>query len=441
MQEFLCWYLDRNHPLRYSVAYSEYYTPLGFRLFLVPYDPDLAEHGCSCIEFRAKLSGHTRAGKIQNQPLRPAHPDAARLIQPAIFEGWPKRVLFALLLTIAFTTFLSGCRSSTRPGPAIQFTKLPEAIEGGPDRLETIEGKVTGARPGQKLVLFAKSGAWWVQPLDTQPFTTIRPDSTFSTATHLGTEYGALLVENSYQPPATIDELPSVVGSVVAVARSSGTAPQESEPNFVNFSGYQWVVRKTPSDRGGETTNYDPNNVIVDGSGYLHLRIQGSPGNWKCAEIHLVRSLGYGSYQFTVRDTSQLDPSVVLGMFTWDDLGAEQNHREMDIEISRWGDATSKNAQYVIQPYYVPANVTRFMAPSGRLVHSFRWEPGQVTFRTLRGPGSSPGDSAVSDHVFTSGIPAPAGESVHMNLYYFGEKGRQMPNPSEVVIEKFEYLP
>ena len=50
-------------------------------------------------------------------------------------------------------------------------------------------------------------------------------------------------------------------------------------------------------------------------------------------------------------------------MFTWDDLGIEQNHREMGIEISRWGDAANKNAQYVIQPYYVAANVVRFTAP------------------------------------------------------------------------------
>ena len=86
-----------------------------------------------------------------------------------------------------------------------------------------------------------------------------------------------------------------------------------------------------------------------------------------------------------VRDVSHLEPAAAFGMFTWDDLGVEQNHREVGIEISRWGDPANKNAQYVIQPYYVAANVARFTAPAGRLTHSFRWEPGRVSFKTVLG--------------------------------------------------------
>ena len=74
-------------------------------------------------------------------------------------------------------------------------------------------------------------------------------------------------------------------------------------------------------------------------------------------------------------------------MLTWDDQGADQNHRELDIEISQWGDRSIPNAQYVVQPYYVPANVVRFSAPAGTLTHSFRWEPGRASFRTVRGTG------------------------------------------------------
>ena len=99
----------------------------------------------------------------------------------------------------------------------------------------------------------------------------------------------------------------------------------------------------------------------------------------------LTRSLGYGTYAFIVRDTSSLDPAAAFGMITWDEQGAEQNHRELDIEISQWGDRSIPNAQYVIQPYYVPANVVRFTAPPGPLTHSFRWEPGRAAFRTIRG--------------------------------------------------------
>ena len=102
--------------------------------------------------------------------------------------------------------------------PSIQFTKVPGSAEGGPNRLEPIEGRVTGARAGQRIVLFARSGGWWVQPLANEPFTAIQPDRTWRNSTHLGTEYAALLVEADYRPPARTDVLPSPGGSVVAVA-------------------------------------------------------------------------------------------------------------------------------------------------------------------------------------------------------------------------------
>jgi hypothetical protein len=60
----------------------------------------------------------------------------------------------------------SGCRQFRPQGPAsIEFTRLPPAGPGNPKILHTIEGRVTGAQPGQRIVLFARSGAWWVQPL------------------------------------------------------------------------------------------------------------------------------------------------------------------------------------------------------------------------------------------------------------------------------------
>lgn len=89
--------------------------------------------------------------------------------------------------------------------------------------LEAIEGSVNGARPGQRIVLYARSGDWYVQPFADQPFTDIQPDSKWSSSTHLGTEYAALLVEPEYQPPAKIGSLPSRGGAVAAVASTPGT--------------------------------------------------------------------------------------------------------------------------------------------------------------------------------------------------------------------------
>ncbi len=89
--------------------------------------------------------------------------------------------------------------------------------------MDTIEGRVIGARPGQRIVLFAFSGIWWVQPFVNQPFTRVQPDSTWSNSTHFGTKYAALLVEGNYQPPANINALPPAGNGVVAVAVVNGS--------------------------------------------------------------------------------------------------------------------------------------------------------------------------------------------------------------------------
>jgi formate hydrogenlyase transcriptional activator len=81
---------------------------------------------------------------------------------------------------------------------------------------------VIGARPAQQIVLYARSGAWWVQPLADQPYTKLQPDSTWKNSTHPGTEYAALLVEPEYRPPPVTIVLPNPGGGVAAVAAVEG---------------------------------------------------------------------------------------------------------------------------------------------------------------------------------------------------------------------------
>lgn len=330
---------------------------------------------------------------------------------------------------------------SVRPNaaPSIEFSRLPRSDDGGTESRAIIEGHVDGARTGEQIVLFAKSGTglWWVQPFADEPFTDIRSNKQWTNTTHLGTEYAALLVEPGYSPPQTVDHLPSKGGPIVAMATAKGEAARLMVSRTLHFSGYEWEIRGVPSNRGGATNNYDPDNAWTDIDGHLHLRIARGAGEWTSAEVTLTRSLGYGSYSFDVRDVSQLEPSAVFGLFTWDDAISDVNHREMDAEISRWGDPNGKNVQYVVQPYYVAANVLRFSAPAGRLTFSFNWQPGRATFKTVRWPSGE----TVAQHTFTSGVPLPGGEAVHVNLYPFANKNRPFEHPAEVVVDKFEYLP
>lgn len=138
----------------------------------------------------------------------------------SISGGLIRRTTFLAILSCLL---LSGCRSEkSQIAPAIEFSKIPLVDEGGTGKIDTIEGRVTGARPGRQIILYARSGAWYVQPFTDQPFTKIQPDSTWKNSTHLGTEYAALLVEPDYHPPARTDVLPTPGGGVVAVAAVTG---------------------------------------------------------------------------------------------------------------------------------------------------------------------------------------------------------------------------
>jgi len=331
---------------------------------------------------------------------------------------------------------LSNCHSSRSTGePSIEFSRIPVAGEGSPDKLAAIEGHVRNARPGQRIVLFARSGMWWVQPFANQPFTAIQPDSHWKAMTHPGSAYAALLVDSQFQPLPTIAALPDKGGTVSAVAMVEGAKPA-IPPKILSFSGYQWEIRNAASDRAGTVNFFDPANAWTDQAGLLHLRISGSAKQWTSAEVKLTRSLGYGSYRLVVRDVSRLEPSAVLSFYTWDDTGPL---REMDVEISRWGEPGDRNAQYVIQPYFVAANTVRFDAPGGTLTHWIDWEPGRASFKTARGSQSK--NDVVAEHVFTSGVPSPGSERIHLNLYVYKSKRNPLQHESEVIVEKFEFRP
>ena len=327
-----------------------------------------------------------------------------------------------------------ACRGVNRGNaPSIIFTRIPQADPAGSSGNDIIEGRVTGASPGQKIVLYAKTGKWWVQPLADQPLTDLQPNFKWINATHLGTQYAALLVKDGFRPQRALDSLPQPDDRILALAVVPGAAQPPSP--VVEFSGYTWRLRTAPSARGGPNV-YSPSNISVDQNGAMHLRISRTEKDWSCSEAALTRNLGYGAYEFVVRGLDALEPAAVFGMFTYDYAGGAQHNREMDIEISHWGGPTEKkNAHYLLQPYYVAANVHRFNAPRGTLTFSLRWEQDRATFRTLHG------SSLVSEHVFTAGVPSPGMESIRVVLYVFREAAVKLQHPMEVVIERFTYFP
>jgi hypothetical protein len=352
------------------------------------------------------------------------------------------RILSAIVFLSAVA--LVACRpEKPQEKPSITFTKIPPAAQGGRERVDTISGRVTNARPKQQIVIYAHSGQWWVQPWPDHPFTPIKADSTWSTETHLGFEYAALLVDPDYHPLPQLDVAPTQGGSVALVAMVKGVGtPQLAPSGSLKFSGYDWGVRTIASDKGGVNNLYDPENAWTDGSGALHMQIRKKAGGWSCAEIFLNRSPGYGTYSVTVRDTSHLEPASVFSMFLFDEWASAEHFREMDVEVGGRSDAANKNnARYVIQPLYIPGNLFAFAAPSGILTYVLHWESGHATFRTFRGRSSGSGAQLISEHEFTSGVPAPGKAVPRLIFYVVASDKHPMQKPGEVVVEKFEYLP
>ena len=119
-------------------------------------------------------------------------------------------------------------------------------------------------------------------------------------------------------------------------------AGKPSYPTQISWSGRTWQVKSSQS-KVGPGPNYfsaAPENVWVDASSRLHLRLTYRNGRWNCAELIGTQTLGYGTYVFEIASAvANLDANVVLGLFTWSDK-APAAHREVDIEFARWGNAS-----------------------------------------------------------------------------------------------------
>ena len=136
-----------------------------------------------------------------------------------------KRRFYIVAIGEALSVFavcfaLSACRSqSVTSTPTIVFSQVPAENSDAPEQARILAGRVTGAQPGQRIVLYARNdGRWAVQPRPEQPFAKIDDDGRWAGSTQLGSDYAALLVEPGYGPPELTETLPAVGPGVAALA-------------------------------------------------------------------------------------------------------------------------------------------------------------------------------------------------------------------------------
>lgn len=116
-----------------------------------------------------------------------------------------------LLLLVFYSGLPCAPEAALAKDLRIEFTQVPRAGEGA-DSQGDIAGRVVGLDAPQryKVVLYAHTDWWYVQPLAADPYTDIGTDGTWSNWTHLGKRYAAMVVKPSFHVEAKLQALPHV---------------------------------------------------------------------------------------------------------------------------------------------------------------------------------------------------------------------------------------
>ena len=218
----------------------------------------------------------------------------------------------------------------------------------------------------------------------------------------------------------------------------------------IEFCGQTWAVKKSARlDPGPNRWTDDTSAVFLDDKKHLNLAIVPADKGWSCTEVVCNDALGFGTYTWTFRtDLPGFDPQAVLGLFTYQNSANKQGipDKEIDFELSRWGDPTNELGQFVVQPYVGRGkkNIERYPVPPDAkqpLMAKYVWGKGLVqavctdaSGRELRKWTYKSGDEPASVVP-----PADAKERAIANLWLYEGKPPQGGKPVSVVIESFRF--
>jgi len=318
---------------------------------------------------------------------------------------------------------------------------------------EPIQGKtanVVASNYSIALAIFVPGLGWYSKPSCTSLLTALNSDGTWSVPYATGgvdssaTKLAVYLVPRdfTFTCVAAGSALPTTLDQA-AVARFI-VERQNPNEKIISFAGYNWAVKanSVPLGPGPNMFSDSADNVSVDSSGILHLKVTNTNGTWQSAEVISKQTFGWGTYTFDVlSDPSTLDPNAVTGLFTWSEDAAYSN-RERDIEFSKFGVANNAtNAQFTVQPYQSPGHLQRFTVPHGLTESTYRiqWTPTGVDF--LAFPNNDANLSTpFYQWMFSSTEPRPApDQSLHFNLWLFNGLAPTSGSSVELLLKDLQY--
>jgi hypothetical protein len=331
--------------------------------------------------------------------------------------------------------------------PAIGFTYVPPY-----GSFDDLQGWTRCINPADyKVAVYIYVSGWWTKPTFAEPLTPIGSDGNWTCdittggSDQLATKIAAFLVPNNYSPPPLSGEQ-TLPAELYANAVAHAIVNRSGGPRTIEFSGYTWQVKASTSPVGPGPNYFSDRteDVWIDASGRLHLRIAYHNGRWYSTEVFTTVPLGYGTYTFTLASrVDLLDKNIVVGLFTWDDDAPAYNYREIDIEISRWGEDAADNAQYVVQPWTRAGNRHWFnmILQEDASTHRFDWRGASIQFASWQGRASppSPGDEIQSWLYTGVDIPSAGAGNAHINLWLLDGSPPSDGQEVEVIVEEFQF--
>lgn len=211
----------------------------------------------------------------------------------------------------------------------------------------------------------------------------------------------------------------------------------------IHFSGYEWDVKSSAANAIGPGPNYfsmNSKNVWVDKNGSLHLKITNRNDRWYSSSVSLREPRGFGKYIIYVSDkTEELDPNIVVGFFLY-----KTDVEEVDIELSRWGDADNRNAQFAVQPADRLGNKKRFdVWPEGyKTTYFMDWQRDSIVFGGYKGITLHPKEENVFSSWTYKGkdIPVSEEEKFILNFWLFRGNAPIDNQEAEIVIDSVRII-
>jgi hypothetical protein len=219
---------------------------------------------------------------------------------------------------------------------------------------------------------------------------------------------------------------------------SYASAEIKLKQNKILFSNYEWNI-KSSSRKVGPGLNYfssSSENVYVDEKGKLHLKVIKKDDQLYSTEISLTESLGYGEYSFKIEnDFTSFEDDIVFGFFLWDDDDCLNDHKEVDIEFSKWGNPKSNfNLQYIVHPFSDSSSSRFYLNTTGNTLHKIIWIKDKIEFISL----SLTDNKIIRTWQFNGKIPSPGNEKLKINLWAAGAK--RIKSETEAIISDFSFI-